>query len=75
MGRNQQELQEQSRGLMEQQVPMVSTAIGLAAVFVGGVVLIALGISQGISSSMYWIVGIIIGVVFAAVAIIGHTSC
>ncbi len=70
--RNQQELREQSHGLLQQQVPTGSTAIMLALIFVGGVLLVALGIFiPGWNTPTFWILSAI-GLVIAAGAVLAR---
>ena len=72
LGRNEQELREQSHGLLARQVPTGSTAIALAAVFVVGILLLALGVFSlppAWSGAVYWTVSAV-GLVVAGGAVL-----
>ena len=60
LGRNQQELREQSHGLLQGQVPTGSTTIALVAIFVVGILLVALGVFvSGLNTPMFWTLSMI----------------
>lgn len=72
LARNQQELREQSLGLLQRQVPTGSTAIALAAIFVVGILLVALGIFiPGLNKPTYWTL-CAIGIVIACGAVLAR---
>jgi uncharacterized protein YhaN len=60
LARNQQELREQSHGLLKNQVPSGTTTIALAAIFVVGILLVALGIFvSGWNTPVFWTVSMV----------------
>ena len=70
LARNRDELREQSHGLMQQQVPTGTTTIFLAAIFVVGILLIALGFFvPGWNTPWFWILAGV-GITIAAVGVL-----
>ena len=70
LARNQQELREQSHGLLQGQVPSGTTTILLATIFVIGILLVALGIFiPGWNTPMFWTT-CMIGLVIAGGAVL-----
>ena len=70
LARNQQELREQSHGLLQGQVPTGTTTILLATIFVIGILLVALGIFiPGWNTPMFWTT-CMIGLVIAGGAVL-----
>jgi uncharacterized protein YhaN len=73
MTRNEKELQEQAQGLLEKQVPAVNTVIGLAVIFVVGVLILSLGllVFPSWTGTTFWsLAGA--GLVIAVAAVLGR---
>jgi len=75
MTRNEKELQDQGQSLLEKQVPPVNTVIGLGAIFVVGILILALGllVFQSWTGPTFWTV-MAVGLLILLAVVLGKVA-